>query len=61
METPTLKPRTIADRLREFVDGEMTFPGNPDAVCGELIAALRNEIERVKVLEAKERGRTYWP
>lgn len=47
---------TIADRLRQFVDDEMTFPGNPDAVCGELLAALSEQMERVREIAGAEPG-----
>jgi len=38
---------TITDRLRQFVDDEMTFPGNPDVVVPELVAALCAEVQRL--------------
>jgi hypothetical protein len=46
---------TISDRLRQFVDDEMTFPGNPDVVCTELITALAEQIVRVAAIDDKAR------
>jgi hypothetical protein len=48
---------TITDRLRQFVDDEMTFPGNPDVVCNELIAAMAEQIVRVRLLDDMDAGR----
>lgn len=45
---------TISDRLRQFVDDEMTFPGNPDVVCGELLVALADQMTRVRSMVTEE-------
>lgn len=41
----------IADRLRKFVDNEMTFPGNPDVVIPELVSALCAEVQRLMLIQ----------
>lgn len=47
---------SFEERLRAFIDDEMTFPGNPDTICGEIIRALNNEAARVALIELEQMG-----